>query len=189
MRIPRIVPVALALAAALALSSCGGDDDDSSDSTSATTTAAADDIATETTDSTDADAAESSDGGDDGALPDPCSLIPSDELSTLVGSDVGIGTTQDVVEQRRVCTYESGLILAVEVAEDWEMSLDLLRDSTGADSVEEIPDVGNAAVWQTAGGDVGQFLALDDDVFVGVTLVSGGPAVGQAVAEAMLAAL
>jgi hypothetical protein len=55
--------------------------------------------------------------------------------------------------------------------------------------VQDVSGVGNAAAWQDSGGGAGQFVASDDDFFVGVTLAAGGQKVGQAVAEAMLAAL
>jgi len=81
------------------------------------------------------------------------------------------------------------VILAVEIADNYEAAIDIIRDETGEDSVRDVSGVGDAAVWHDAGGGVGQLIAQGDDYFVGVTLPAGGPEIGQAVAEAMLAAL
>jgi hypothetical protein len=129
--------------------------------------------------------------GDDGSaaaggeVPDPCTLLTSAELSGLLGTDPGAGTTQGPVpDQRKICLFGSGVILAVEVAANWDGSLQLIRDQIGPDAIEEVPGVAAEAWWQAQGA---QFLALGEEYFVGVT----GPdrAAGQAVAEAMLAAL
>jgi Protein of unknown function (DUF3558) len=168
------------LATALLVAACGGGDDDGSD--------ASDDEATPAT----TEAADPSDDADDdasgGEVPDPCTLLPAPELTALLGADQGTGTVQAVApDQRKVCTYDSGLFLAVELAENWDASISLI-ESSGVGSVQEVPGVGEAAIWQDIGGGVGQFVALGPEYFVGVTL-SGDQAAGQAVAEAMLAAL
>ncbi|HZA86596.1 MAG TPA: hypothetical protein VE466_06940, partial [Acidimicrobiales bacterium] len=92
-------------------------------------------------------------------------------------------------DQRRICSYASGMILAVEVGDHYEQSIDIIRDEMGDDAVQDVSGVGNAAAWQDSGGGAGQFVASGDDFFVGITLAAGGQKVGQAVAEAMLAAL
>jgi len=172
------------LAAALLVAACGGGDDDGSD-------AADDETSPATTEATNG-----SDGGDGGTsgdpsggeVPDPCTLVPAPELAALLGGDQGTGTVQAAdPDQRKVCTYDSGLFLAVELAENWDASIGLI-ESSGVGSVQEVPGVGEAAIWQDIGGGVGQFVALGPEYFVGVTL-SGDQAAGQAVAEATLAAL
>jgi hypothetical protein len=186
---------ASALAAALLValvSACGGDDDsDAAGAGDATTTTAAADAAAGATTTTAAGATTTAaeEPADEG-VPDPCALIAGPDLAALVGSDPGVGTPSAYdPEQRKICSYASGMILAVEISENYETAIDIIRDETGEDSVSEVSGVGNAAVWQDVGGGVGQFIAQGDDYFVGVTLPAGGPEVGQAVAEAMLAAL
>jgi len=155
--------VAAALGVALVLSACG--DDDGSPA---------------------ADKASAEEGG----VPDPCSLLPAADLAALLGGDPGKGTPSAYdPDQRRICSYASGMILAVEVGDHYEQSIDIIRDEMGDDAVEDVSGVGNAAAWQDSGGGAGQFVASGDDFFVGVTLAAGGQKVGQAVAEAMLAAL
>jgi len=179
--------VASALGAALLLSACGGDDDDTDaggDPGGATTTTAAADAAAGATTTTTAAPV------DEDAVPDPCTLIPAPELALLLAGDPGAGTSSAYdPEQRRICSYASGVILAVELADHYDMAIDIIRDETGEDSVREVSGVGNAAVWQDVGDEVGQFIAQGDDYFVGVTLPAGGQDVAQVVAEAMLAAL
>lgn len=177
------------LGLALLVSACGGDDDDgdSADTTAAptTTTVAAAPGATTTTTA----AATTTQVPEEG-VPDPCGLVPAANLVALLGADPGPGTSSAYdPEQRKICSYATGMILAVELADHYETAIDIIRDETGEDSVHEVSGVGHAAVWQDIGDGVGQFVAQGDDYFVGVTLPAGGPEVGQAVAEAMLAAL
>jgi hypothetical protein len=173
---------ASALGVALLLSACGGDDDDTV-ATTRTTAAPADAAAGATTTTTAAPA-------DKAAVPDPCKLIGAPELAMMLAGDPGAGTSSAYdPEQRRICSYASGVILAVELAEHYDAAIDIIRDETGEDSVHEVSGVGNAAVWQEIGDGVGQFIAQGDDYFVGVTLPTGGQDVGQLIAEAMLAAL
>jgi hypothetical protein len=185
---------ASALGVVLLVSACGGDDDDTADADSGgvtTTTAAADpaaDGSTTTVAGATTTAADAATAG--GGVPDPCTLIAPLDLAALLASDPGAGTSSAYdPEQRRICSYASGLILAVEIAENYETAIDIIRDETGDESVREVSGVGNAAVWQDVGDGVGQFIAQGDDYFVGVTLPAGGQEIGQAVAEAMLAAL
>jgi hypothetical protein len=173
---------ASALGVALLLSACGGDDADTV-ATTTTTAAPADAAAGATTTTTAAPA-------DKSAVPDPCKLIGAPELAMMLAGDPGAGTSSAYdPEQRRICSYASGVILAVELADHYDAAIDIIRDETGEDSVHEVSGVGNAAVWQEIGDGVGQFIAQGDDYFVGVTLPTGGQDVGQVIAEAMLAAL
>jgi hypothetical protein len=181
--------VATALGVAILLSACGGDDDDTggdaADGPTTTTAAGA------TTAPADAGATTTTAAPiEDTAVPEPCALVPQLQLALLVGGDPGPGETSAYdPEQRRICIYGTGMILAVELADHYDTAIDIIRDETGEDSVREVSGVGNAAVWQDLGDGVGQFIAQGDDYFVGVTLPAGGQDVGQLVAEAMLAAL
>jgi hypothetical protein len=175
------------------LTACGGDDDAAgADGATTTTTAAAAAGSTTTaavvpgaTTTTTAAPAAESDG-----VPDPCVLVAPPQLVVLLGADPGAPTPSAYdPEQRKICAYASGMILAVEVADNYDAAIDIMRDETGERSVREVSGVGSAAVWQDIGEGVGQFVALGDDYFVGVTLPAGGQEVGRTVAEAMLAAL
>lgn len=182
--------VATALGVAIVLSACGGDDDDSGgDAAPGTTTTTAAGAATTPT-AAGATTTTTAAPIEDTAVPDPCVLVPQMQLALLVGGDPGPGETSAYdPEQRRICIYGTGMILAVELADHYDTAIDIIRDETGEDSVQEVSGVGNAAVWQDIGDGVGQFIAQGDDYFVGVTLPAGGQDVGQQVAEAMLAAL
>ena len=182
--------VATALGVAIVLSACGGDDDDSGgDAAPGTTTTTAAGAATTPT-AAGATTTTTAAPIEDTAVPDPCVLVPQLQLALLVGGDPGPGETSAYdPEQRRICIYGTGMILAVELADHYDTAIDIIRDETGEDSVQEVSGVGNAAVWQDIGDGVGQFIAQGDDYFVGVTLPAGGQDVGQQVAEAMLAAL
>ena len=187
--------VASTLGVALLLSACGGDDDDAGGGGNAgggTTTTAAADAAAGATTTVAAGATTTTTVApiDDDAVPDPCTLIAAPELAMMLAGDPGAGEPSAYdPEQRRICLYDSGVILAVELADHYDTAIDIIRDETGEDSVQEVSGVGNAAVWQDIGDGMGQFIAQGDDYFVGVTLPAGGQDVGQVVAEAMLAAL
>jgi hypothetical protein len=183
--------VASALGVALLLPACGGDDDATGtggDAAGGTTTTAA--TGATTTLAAGATTTTTAAPVDDDAVPDPCTLIGAPELAMMLGGDPGAGTASAYdPEQRRICSYATGVILAVELADHYDTAIDIIRDETGEDSVHEVSGVGNAAVWQDVGDGVGQFIAQGDDYFVGVTLPAGGQDVAQVVAEAMLAAL
>jgi hypothetical protein len=186
--------VASTLGAALLLSACGGDDDDTGAGGEAggdtTTTAAPDAAAGATTTAAAGATTTTAAPVEDEAVPDPCTLIPGPELAMMLAGDQGAGESSAYdPDQRRICSYASGVILAVELADHYDIAIDIIRDETGEDSVHEVSGVGNAAVWQDLGDGMGQFIAQGDEYFVGVTLPGGGQDVGQVVAEAMLAAL
>ncbi len=183
--------VASTLGVALLLSACGGDDDDAGGGNAGggTTTTAAADAAAGATTTVAAGATTTTTVApiDDDAVPDPCTLIAAPELAMMLAGDPGAGEPSAYdPEQRRICLYASGVILAVELADHYDTAIDIIRDETGEDSVQEVSGVGNAAVWQDIGDGMGQFIAQGDDYFVGVTLPAGGQDVGQVVAEAML---
>ena len=185
--------VATTLGVALLLSACGGDDDDTGGGGEAggdTTTTTVADAAAGATTTVAAGAPTTTAAPVDDAVPDPCTLIPGPELAMMLAADQGAGESSAYdPEQRRICSYASGMILAVELADHYDTAIDIIRDETGEDSVHEVSGVGNAAVWQDIGDGMGQFIAQGDEYFVGVTLPGGGQDVGQVVAEAMLAAL
>lgn len=186
--------IASTLGVALLLAACGGDDDDSGaggDAGGDTTTTAAADAAAGATTTVAAGATTTTTAAPvDDRVPDPCTLIPGPELAMMLAGDQGAGQSSAYdPEQRRICSYASGVILAVELADHYDTAIDIIRDETGEDSVHEVSGVGNAAVWQDIGDGMGQFIAQGDEYFVGVTLPAGGQDVGQVVAEAMLAAL
>jgi hypothetical protein len=131
-------------------------------------------------------------GGDapEGEVPDPCALLDEDEVDALLGADAGTGSVNAVVpEQRKVCMYSGGVSLAIEVAEHYEASVEIIRDDPVGATIEDVEGVGAEAIWQDFTGGVGQILARGDDYFVGVSVVAGGLPTAQALAEAMLAAL
>jgi hypothetical protein len=186
--------IASTLGAALLLSACGGDDDErrpGGDAGGDTTTTAAADAAAGATTTAAADATTTTAAAPvDDAVPDPCTLIPGPALAMMLAGDQGAGQSSAYdPEQRRICSYGTGVILAVELADHYDTAIDIIRDETGDDSVSEVSGVGNAAVWQDLGDGMGQFVAQGDEYFVGVTLPAGGQDVAQVVAEAMLAAL
>jgi len=186
--------IASTLGVALLLPACGGDDDDSAggDAGGDTTTTAAADAAAGATTTAAAGATTTTAAApvDDDAVPDPCTLIPGPALAMMLAGDQGAGQSSAYdPDQRRICSYATGVILAVELADHYDTAIDIILDETGEDSVKEVSGIGNAAVWQDLGDGMGQFIAQGDEYFVGVTLPAGGQDAGQVVAEAMLAAL
>ena len=172
------------LSAVLLLGACGGSDDSSS-STSST-------AAKETTTSTAKDTSSSTGGATttNGEVPDPCTLVAEGQLTADLGAPVGTGTPQTVdPKQRKICRYDSGLILAVEVAGNYDASVAGIRQNSGGATITELPGVGNAAIWQDFGNGMGQFVAQGDTYMVGVTVPQGGQAPALTIAKEMLEAL
>jgi hypothetical protein len=184
---------------------CGGDDDvaepteapaastvvatvaDATTSPPATETVATSAPATAATAAA-ATSAEPNEEAPSGELPDPCTLVSDDVLAAALGSSPGAGELMaPVPDQRKVCFYPDGTILAVEVAGNWEGSLDVIRENLGDDALVPVAGLGEEAFWQPVGGDVGQLLAREGDVFVGVTLATGGQDAATAIAQVMLA--
>jgi hypothetical protein len=170
------------LSAALLLGACGGSDDSSSSTTStspATTTSTAKDT--------------SSTGGaktTGGEVPDPCTLVAQGQLAADLGASPGNGTPQSVdPSQRKICRYDSGLILAVEVAGNYDASVEGIRQNSGGATITELPGVGTAAIWQETGNGMGQLVAQGDTYMVGVTVPQGGQAPALTIAKEMLEAL
>jgi hypothetical protein len=124
-------------------------------------------------------------------IPDPCALVSSDALSIALGSEQGVGDLQAAdPTERQVCLYETGTRLLVEDGANYESAVADLREQSAGSTIEDVPGVGDAAVWQDA-GEAGQLLALDGDYFIAVALETGGAGgktAALAIAEAMLAA-
>jgi hypothetical protein len=172
-----------ALSAVLLLGACGGGSDDSSASTSSSST---------TTTSTAKDASSSTGGATTtgGQLPDPCALVAPGQLAADLAASPGTGTPQSVdPTQRRICRFDSGLILAVEVAGNYDASVEAIRQNSGGATISELPGVGTAAIWQDFGNGTGQLVAQGDTYMVGVTVPQGGQAPALTIAKEMLEAL
>jgi hypothetical protein len=124
-------------------------------------------------------------------VPDPCALVSSDALSIALGSEQGVGDLQAAdPTERQVCLYETGTRLLVEDGANYESAVADLREQSAGSTIEDVPGVGDAAVWQDA-GEAGQLLALDGDYFIAVAIETGGAGgktAALAIAEAMLAA-
>jgi hypothetical protein len=172
------------LSAVLLLGACGGSDDSSSATTSSTATK-------QTTTSTAKEA--SSSGGaktSGGEVPDPCTLVAPGQLAADLGASPGAGTPQTVdPTQRKICRFDSGLILAVEVAGNYDASVAGIRQNSGGATITELPGVGKAAIWQELGNGMGQLVAQGDPYMVGVTVPQGGQAPALTIAKEMLEAL
>jgi hypothetical protein len=122
-----------------------------------------------------------------GEVPDPCSLFSGAELTLLLGSDPGAGEVSGPVpDERKICRFDSGLILAVEIDDNWDATVASTKENLGDDAVVPVPGVALDAYWQPMGS---QFVARGDSYLVGVTLGSGSQETGEAVAEAMLVKL
>lgn len=115
-------------------------------------------------------------------VPDACDLLTPAELSSLVGAEVGEGTSQSASPDRSICLFtDTGLILAIEVGGNYEVSRQLIDDEGRA--TEDLTGIGTAAFYDPAG----QVVALGEQYFVGVS--GGGDIETQKqVAARMLAA-
>ncbi len=174
--LPRLALASLALAT-LSLAGCGGSDDGASQAPGTDPGASGESLGTEATETTEA--------APTGEVPNPCTLLDTEQLTDLLGTDPGEGTVAGPVpDQRKICTFSSGVILAVEVAADWDQTLAQLEKHAGKDALVPAAGVGTQAYWQEGGR---QLIALGEHYFVGVT--GADQAAGQAVAEGMLAAL
>ncbi|HKA69832.1 MAG TPA: hypothetical protein VKG85_12030 [Actinomycetes bacterium] len=109
-------------------------------------------------------------------VPDACTLISSAELSDLLGSEQGNGSTQSVMADRSVCFYEAGTITAVEIADNYEPSRAIIENDPSR-TVTDVTGVGDDAFFDDLGG-VGQLVAKGEHYFVAVTFVYESPQAG-----------
>ena len=181
-----VIAAAVAVGVLALATACGGSTSTASSSEVASAAASSAAPTAEMTDSAEESApAEDTSGG----IPDPCTLLTVEEITAIVGADPGTATPNTVApDVRKVCMFDSGLILATEVAEDWDMSVEnILNESTGA-TTKELSGVGEKALFSDYGMSITQVVALEGDYFVGVTGALT-EAQATALAEAMLAAL
>ena len=75
----------------------------------------------------------------------------------------------------------------MEVAANWDASIDASRANLGDDAIVTVDGLGGDG--QAVGGDIGQLLVLEDAYFVGVMLSTGGQSAATTVAIAMLDAM
>jgi hypothetical protein len=99
---------------------------------------------------------------DAGAVPPACDLVSTEELSAHLGVDVGVGEESSVSPQRSVCFYPTGVITAVEVAENYEASRAVIEEM--GSTTEDIPGVGRGAFYDANG----QVIVLGERYFVAV---------------------
>lgn len=126
---------------------------------------------------------------DDGAgspassgVPDACTLISEQELTTLLGEAQGTGKESRVSPDRSTCMYTSGLITAVEIAANYEKSKAIIEQE--GRKTTPVTGVGQAAFWDEAG----QLVAKGNQVFVGVTKFQSNPDELRPVAVKLLSA-
>ncbi|MCX6431531.1 MAG: DUF3558 family protein [Actinobacteria bacterium] len=124
-----------------------------------------------------------------GEVPDPCALLTADEISAITGSDPGTPKPNAVYPDiRKICNFEGGLILAVEVAADYDGSVAMVKGDTNVEDSEDVSGVGDKAFFSTYTFGATQILAVQGDYFIGVTsLLDKEKSI--ALAQAMLAAL
>lgn len=124
-----------------------------------------------------------------GEVPDPCTLLTTDQISAITGSDPGAPTPNAVYpDVRKICKFDGGLILAVEIADDYDGSVAMVKGDTNVEDSEDVAGVGDTAFFSTYAGGVTQLLAVQGDYFVGVTSMLDKDQATQ-LAQEMLAAL
>ena len=94
-------------------------------------------------------------------------MIEAAELSALIGFDVGEGDPQSFSADRSICIYSSGAITAIEIAENYELSRQLIEED--GRETEEISGLGNGAFFDP----YGQVVVLGDQYFVAISAVEG----------------
>jgi hypothetical protein len=98
-----------------------------------------------------------------GAVPDACALVSEQDLVATLGASPGAGKPMRVSPDRSTCMYPNGLIVAVEVAKNYEGTKKLI-ESQGR-TTSPVAGVGDAAYWDSAG----QLVVKGKKVFIGIT--------------------
>jgi hypothetical protein len=117
-----------------------------------------------------------------GGVPDACTLVGEQDLAAAVGSSPGVGKAMRVSPDRSTCMYSGGLILAVEVAANYDATKKMIEGQGRATT--PVAGVGEAAYWDTSG----QLVARGKKVFVGVTQFGSTPEKLKPLAAKMLTA-
>ena len=104
-------------------------------------------------------------------IPDPCEMLPSEQLASLTGSDVGAGTSSgDEAAVMRTCIYPSGLVITIVRGTQFESSVKVMRSDPNLEEIADVSGLGEQAVIGTyVGGAVRQVMALQGGSFVTVT--------------------
>ena len=125
-----------------------------------------------------------------GGIPDPCEVIPADQLTALTGADNGAGTSNgDASSVRRYCIYASGLSTSIVRGTEFESSVAVMRSDPNLEEVADLPGLGDQAIIGSyGGGTVRQLMVLQGDYFVTVTGALS-EAQATATAQALLNAL
>ena len=96
-------------------------------------------------------------------VPDACTLLSQADLTQILGTDPGAGSTRGDGHERSVCFFANGTITAVEIAGNYDASRALIEQQ--GRKTTDVTGVGNAAFFDPAG----QLVARGDKVFVAVT--------------------
>ena len=117
-----------------------------------------------------------------GSTPNACSLLTSQRLGELLGTDPGQGEPQSVSPDRSVCIYSNGVITAVEIAANYEASRQLVE--ANGSTTTDIAGVGSAAFYDSNG----QVVAKGERYFVAVTFSGPKEKLTEAARELLTAA-
>ena len=119
----------------------------------------------------------------EGTAPNACEAISADELSEIAGKDQGKANDMTAADSRSVCLYDSGTILAIEVAGNYEATRAVAGEQ--GTKTEDVDGVGKKAYTDPSG----QIVALGDNYFVAVTVRDADQEKNKEVAKKMLEAI
>ena len=100
-------------------------------------------------------------GAGNEGVPDACGLVAREKLQEILGFDPGDPTPNSVSPDRSVCIYSNGVITAVEIAENYEASRDII-ESNGS-TTTDVAGIGTGAYYDSNG----QLIAKGQRYFVG----------------------